>query len=332
MRYASLALLLITLPAVAQDPGPKAAIPEEVAQKGALTVIADVYKPDYEKAKTPAQKIELAKKLLGEGTATKDDPVGRFVLWRIARDISAQQGDLAIAFDAIGRIAGEFEVDQMQMQVDAATAAVKVLKLAKDHQVYAAMLAPLIDDAIAADRYGQARTFVELTLVCARESKDFERVKRMAAKSKLIEEIASEFEKVKEATVALEARPTNPEANSAVGKFLCFVKGDWRRGVTMLALGGNADEIKMAALLELEAKPDSLKLGDAWWKVGESLTGTAQTRSQAHAAEWYRKALVGLSGLTKARVESRLKEIGVVEAPIAPTSERDSEVVGDGNQ
>jgi hypothetical protein len=309
MRYASLILLLTTLPVSAQTVPPKAAIPADDAQKATVSVIAAVYKPDYEKAKTTPQKIELAKKLLNEGTATRDDVVGRFVLWRIARDIAAQQGDLALAFNAIGRMSEEFEIDRIQMRIDAATVAVKVPKLAKDHQAIAAMLAPIIEEAIAADRYPQATTLAELTLVCAREGRDLERAKHMALKSKEIEEIAAEFEKVQEATAVLRNRPTDPAANFAVGKFLCFVKGDWRQGVTMLALSDKEDEVRAAALLELGAKPDGLQLGDAWWKIGESLEGMSKARSQAHAAQWYRQSLGGLSGLTKARVESRLKEI-----------------------
>ena len=302
------AVLFLHAYAIAQEPKSRAAIPDEAAQKTALAVVAEVYKPDYEKAKTPLQKVELAKKLLTEGTATKDDATGRFVLFRMARDIAAQQGDLATAFTAIGCISGEFEIDRMQMQLDAATTAAKAPKLAKEHQTCAALLTPVIDEAIAVDRYEHARSFAELALSCARDGKDFDRIRQLGARSKEIEEIAAEFKNVAEAKVALDSKPTDPDANFAVGKFLCMIKGDWRRGVTMLALSSN-EEFKAAALIELEAKPDSLKLGDAWWKIAESQEGGAKTRTQAHASEWYRKSLPALSGLTKAKVETRLKEV-----------------------
>jgi hypothetical protein len=295
-------------------------IPDDAAQKAALAVVADVYKPDYEKARTPAQKSELAKKLLGEGSATKDDPTSRFVLFRVARDIASQQGDLVTAFDAIGRISTEFEADGMQMQVDAATTAattaVKALKLPKDHQACVALLAPLIDEAIAVDRYDHAKSLASLTLGAAREGRDAERIKQMVAKLKEVEAIAAEFERVKEAKVTLEAKPTDPDANLAVGKFLCLFKGDWKRGVTMLALGSN-DDFKATAMLELEEKPDALKLGDGWWKTAESLEGTAKTRTQSHAGEWYRIALPGLSGLSKTRVERLVSQVPPTLVPKA---------------
>jgi hypothetical protein len=308
MRVAPLFVLILTLPCLAQEPVAKKMLPDDAAQKTALSVVADVYKPDYEKAKTPAQKIELAKKLLGEGVATKDDPVSRFVLFRVARDIACQQGDFTTAFDAIGRINAEYNADALQMKLDAATAAVKGLKTPKEHQACAAILAPLIDEAIATDRYDHAKSLAELTLGCAREGRDSDRIKQMVAKLKEVAEITAEFEKVKEAKVALEAKPTDPNANFAVGRFLCLVKGDWKRGVTMLALGDN-EEFKAAALLELEAQPDSLNVGDVWWKIAEGLEATAKSRAQVHAGEWYRKALPGLSGLTKTRVEKLIAQL-----------------------
>jgi hypothetical protein len=308
MRIALFFVLLLTLPCLAQEPVAKAKVPDEAAQKSALAVIADVYKPDYEKAKTPALKIELSKKLLGEAVATKDDPVNRFVLFRVARDIAAQQGEITTAFDAIGRINAEYEADALQMKLDAATLAVKALKTPKDHQACVGILASLNDEAVVADRYDLAKALAALTLGCAREGRDADRIKQMTAKSKEIDEIASEFEKVREAKGTLDAKPTDPAANFAVGKFLCFVKGDWRRGVTMLALGDN-EEFKAAALLELESQPDSLKAGDVWWKIAEGLEATAKSKAQVHAGEWYRKALPGLGGLTKTRVERQLEAV-----------------------
>jgi hypothetical protein len=300
-----LVLLLASQVAPAQQPALKTAVPNEAAQKIALTVISDVYKPDYERAKAPAQKVELAKKLLVEGIATKDDTASRFVLFRIARDIASQQGDLKTAFEAIDRIGTEFDADVLQLKVDAATLAVKALKTPKDHQKSATLLFPQIDESIFADRYDLAKSFGSLTLVCARDGRDSDQIKSTALKAKEVEEITAAFEKVKHSKIVLDTKPTDSAANFAVGSFNCFVKGDWKRGVTMLALGDN-EEIKAAALLELEATPDLLRVGDAWSKISENLNGLAKTRTQAYAAEWYRKALPGLSGLTRARVEKQL--------------------------
>lgn len=77
------------------------------------------------------------------------------------------------------------------------------------------------------------------------------------------------------AKAALDVTPTDPDNNFAVGKFLCLVKSDWKRGVTMLALGSN-EEFKAIALIELEEKPNALNLGDGWWKISDGLDGRAK--------------------------------------------------------
>ncbi|WP_254507582.1 hypothetical protein [Anatilimnocola floriformis] len=308
MRYLLFAVLFFHPTAWAQEPRAKLPVPSEAALAESARVVAEVYKADYEKAKTPAAKVELAKKLLTEGVATKDDPPGQYVLFRIARDIYSQQGDLPGALEAVRCITAEFTVDAMQLKVDAATAAAKASKPAKAQLACAEQLLSLVNETVAADQYPHAKSIAELAVVCARGAESVELIKRATLKAKEVDDIAAAFLAVQQARETLDAKPTDPEANQAVGKFLCCVKGDWPRGVSMLALGSDND-FKAAAILELEAKPDSLKVGDAWWKVSESLEDLGKQRTQMHAASWYRRAIPMLSGLTKAKVESRLKSL-----------------------
>ena len=62
-------------------------------------------------------------------------------------------------------------------------------------------------------------------------------VKRLAARTKEIEDLEKQFGKVKDAAVVLKAEPLDPEAPKAVGGFQCTVEGDWEKGLRMLALG-----------------------------------------------------------------------------------------------
>lgn len=314
-------LLLLVVVSAQVPADTKAPVPDEAAQSAALATIGEVYAPEYEKAKAPVQKIELAKTLLKVGQATRDDPASRYVLFRVARDLAAEQGDLSLALDAIDQLDDHFDIDKLQMQVDAATAAAKAAKTPTDYRQLPELVATLIEKAVDTDRYDEAKSLAGLALDCARKSRNTDLIKQIVAMSKEVEDVAAEFEKVKDAKVVLEAKPTDPSANLAVGKFLCFVKGDWQTGVPMLALG-SVEDLKIAALLELEASPDkALELGDAWWKVADSLQGTGKTRVQSRAGEWYRRALPRLSGLAKVRVEKLLEER-------KPSEENTAAVVG----
>ena len=227
----------------------------------------------------------------------------------MARDIAAQQGDLATALDAIERIDAKYEIEKCKMQLEAATTAVKDLKKSEDLLQIVVLLDPLIDAAITADQFLQAKGFAQLAFRCAKKGRDSDVAAQVKIKLLGIEEIAFAFEKVKASQRILLANPTDPASNLAVGKFLCLFKGDWEKGYPMLALGSD-QQLKSAALLELEPDPDAARLGDTWWKISENLSGIAQRRVRVRAGEWYQQALPSLSGLTRRIAESRLAESG----------------------
>ena len=186
---------VLSLSAYADDR--KLTIPSDTALKQKVVLVSEVYKPDYEAAKKPADRIELAKKMILDGDATTDDPVGKFVLYRIARDIAAQQGDLATALDAIERIDEKYEIEKGKMQLEAATTAVKELKKSEEFRRAVLLLEPFIDVAINANQFDQAKAIAQLTSKCAKQSRDSETASRVETKLLEIQEIAIAFDKVK---------------------------------------------------------------------------------------------------------------------------------------
>src|SRR5205823_3905988 len=105
--------------------------------------------------------------------------------------------------------------------------------------------------------------------------------------------------------------------NLAAGKFYCFFKGDWSKGLPLLAKGADA---KLAALARLDqanpTEPDKLKqLGDAWWDWAESQSAVVKTAGRVHAGDGYRNAQPNLTGLTKVAVDKRLEQIARLAAP-----------------
>lgn len=128
---------------------------------------------------------------------------------------------------------------------------------------------------------------------------------------KEIEQIEREYTSVRAALPTLELKPTDPDASLTVGKFRCFIKGDWNDGLAMLALS-NDTTLKNLAVKELSGIADAgeqLAIADQWWDLSEKETGIAGQELQRHAAEWYQKAWPTLTGLARAKVQSRLKVI-----------------------
>jgi hypothetical protein len=75
-----LVLCCLSTSLVAEERTSKLQVPEEAAQNEALTLVRATYRKEYENSTISSDKIELAKKLLKGGVATKDDHVGQFVL------------------------------------------------------------------------------------------------------------------------------------------------------------------------------------------------------------------------------------------------------------
>ncbi len=146
-----------------------------------------------------------------------------------------------------------------------------------------------------------------------------------------VAEISKAAAEVKPALATLDTNPADPAANLAVGRYYyCLMKGDWAKGVSMLALSSDPT-IKVLAEKELQgvtAANDQVALADGWWALAENETGTAKEQLQAHAAGWYKQALPQLGGLVKAKVEKRLNEAPAVgeisfKPTIPPTPKRE---------
>ena len=305
-----------------QEAAKKAKIPDDKAQAEAMALVREVYKEEYGQATTAEKKAELAEKLLHKARDSKDDPTNQFVLLRVARDLAAQAGDCDTAFHAIEEMAAAFSIDTLEMNVQALTKAASVTKKTDGQEQIVEAALTVINQAVAQDKYDVADRLGRLALTAAHKARDAALVRRTQARIKEIATAAKAFEEVEAAMKTLEEKPLDAEANLVVGKHLCFMKGNWKQGRSMLALGGDA-ALKALAMKEMQGPADAaeqVKLGDAWWNVAEKETVAAKKNLQARAGYWYKKALPELSGLVKDKVEKRLAEVAKLETETENTA------------
>ena len=132
------------------------------------------------------------------------------------------------------------------------------------------------------------------------------------------------FASVKDALKKLQSQPTDPQANLEVGKYRCFVNGDWESGLTMLALGSDKALQKLAEmeLAGASTATEQVSLGDSWWELSGKVDDGTQA-IQRRAASWYLKALPRLAGLSKLRVVKRLDEVTDADSPATTATNSD---------
>lgn len=122
-----------------------------------------------------------------------------------------------------------------------------------------------------------------------------------------------------EAAEKLRESPSDKSAAETVGKYLCFVKQDWRSGIPALAVGRDAALGRLAAReLELAAEEAAdpmaaFEVANAWWMFAErgirasSLPAGSNEVIRSHAAEIYERILGRLNDPIEATLaESRI--------------------------
>ncbi len=292
-------------------------IPSAAAQQQALELIKEVYGDEWEKTKTSAQKTALATKLLQKANESAD-PTNRYVLLKIARDVAAQAGDAELAFKAIDAMAARYDVDAYKLEGAALSQAAKSAKGRKHLGSIAEHALPLIDQAVEKDDFRGAKYLGKLTLDSARKARAREVLKQVVTRNGEVAEIAKAYEAARDAFAKLKEHPVDADANLAIGNYHCFLKGNWEKGIPMLALGSDK-QLKKLAMKELAGAVDSeghVALGDGWWELAEKEEGVKRSNLRKRIQHWYEKALPGLPpGLQKDKVKKRLSLLQGAKAP-----------------
>jgi formylglycine-generating enzyme required for sulfatase activity len=109
----------------------------------------------------------------------------------------------------------------------------------------------------------------------------------------------------------LEADAGDPAANEAVGIFLCLARGDWKRGLPMLAKGSDTALRKLAELelADPTDAPSQAELGNGWAAQADKNPAIYKARARGRAAEWLRRAIPKLTGTEKVKAEKLLASL-----------------------
>jgi len=132
-----------------------------------------------------------------------------------------------------------------------------------------------------------------------------------------LDRLESRYRAVRSALDTLAQDPGDAQANLTVGRWYCFLRGKWEKGLPYLARS-NDSRVADLARRELEAPAVAqaqLELADAWWDLAGTLSDQEKTNVQAHAAHYYQQALTGLTGIDKLRVQQRLEEFSKSTEP-----------------
>ncbi len=284
--------------------------PDAAAQRNAQREIQSLFKEEYSR-KTPAERQALARKFIELAGQTKDDPTSRYVLYREAQDLAVAAADYDLALSAVEEMARAYAVNAAAARNAVLSAAARNARTPEELKGLAATHMRLSDDALASDDLDEADRMAAQASALARKAKDAALAGRAEGRSREIAEIRPRFERAQKAREKLAASPEDGPSHLAMGQYLCLYKGDWTSGLLHLSRGSDAP-YRAAAAKDL-ANPSEpgpqVVAGDGWWDLGERETGLARQALRRRAAIWYERALAGLTGLTRIKIQRRIDEI-----------------------
>jgi WD40 repeat protein len=305
------------VPLVAGKLQSKPPVPDDGALAAAEKEVKEVYKTEYARKK-PAEMQALAARLMKENQeTTKDRSATRFVLLREARDLVARAGDLPEALHAAEEMANQFAVDVLPMKAAALEAASHKAASAAVHLNVAVIGLALSDRAEEAEDYQTAERLARVAQASAATLTGLPVVAAAQARLKETSAIRKAYESVSDAVGVLATRPDDDDANLALGKFHALIRGDWDRGLGLLARGSDP-KLKALAVADLAIPADAgaaVNLADTCTELAASESDPAKTHLLCRACYWYGQAALKLTGIERTKVE---KKYAAAEKNILP--------------
>ncbi len=234
--------------------GERAPVPmaEEIAK--AERLVKELFAEEYAKT-SPAGRAALAAKLWKQAEQTKDDPVGRYVLLRDARDFVAKGGDPLTAGKAADALADEYRLGPGAVRAPMAAPLATAPLTPDSARAAADVLISAAEAAAAGDQWDDALALLKSADIVARKAKNFALVNKVKSQLGREEKAKAAAAEIEEHLAALKANPGDPAANLAVGRYLCLVKHEWDAALPHLVQGASGP-LKEAVDKDLKATED----------------------------------------------------------------------------
>ncbi len=209
-------------------------VPDEAAQKEAADLVQEVYGDQIKSDAKPDEKLKLTKRLIEEARETGDDPAARYALLKAALDVAP---DAAAAMPVIEEMAKHFQIDALTEKASTVWRMSKRARTSSQHKSVVETALQLVDESLGRDDYGSATKLAEIASLAAPKAKDRQLALETQTKTFAVKKSKVKFDKLQVALATLETNPPDATANLVAGLYYCLVRGDWERGIPMLAMG-----------------------------------------------------------------------------------------------
>ncbi len=292
-------------------------IPTKEAQAAKVLLIEEIYPKELAQAqKDPVAGARLAQDLLSEGRLTKDDIAGRYVLFAKAHSLAAQAGDVNTALAAADELARDFLIAPkaiFEMKIKMLQQASKANGAPPDaYQAVIDRVAVILEETLDADDYPSSLDLIAAAEQAAVKLKSVPLVVALRKRHAEIVRQSKEFARWQPFADKLAKNPKDEKANLEMGTYHALIKGNWDRGLPMLARGGKSNLQKIAAG-DLSEKISPLSKGD------DLASFRHQDRRRRHenakalrAYHWYQESYPTADDKAKTFIDKQVAEIAAI--------------------
>lgn len=297
--------------------------------------LREVFATQVKEAKDEDDYRELGQLFLETADETTK-PAEVFALQGAAARYAAEAGDMDLLLRAVDAKVMRFEVDayetNMQAMNDIARKHYQSSPVGRGQQAssnidgdqFTDRTVLVVQAAILADEYTSAKTLVGYAYRFTKQKPTDEIPSLLNRLRNSLSAASRGYVNLGEQVQRLREDPHDEQAASAVGRFLCFVKGDWEQGLALISKGPSQSPLVQLAHTDLKGASDvsqTISLADQWFDLSRSTNvGLYEQASRDRAQWWYRQAIEQVdASLEKIHVKNRINELDEAEpaSPIA---------------
>ena len=297
-------------------------VPSAGELRTAENLVREVLASEFAAAKAPPQKSALAGKLLALALDTEDDPLARFALCTLARDLALEGFDLSRAWEAVQLLGRYYVVDESKLKTEIFERLVKETRGTVSAEANLMLIEGSIVAAREAALAGKSESVSRLLAVAQTVARRLDNPvirQEVVQHAKAVESLLARWNAFSQALKTLEVNPSDPAARTTVGLWKCMVEGNWDAGLPYL-VGGNQPTLAAVAALDLKARQsavDPLTLAERWFEEAEKLEVPYRYRAVLRAKEWFQAGQENDPEIQK-RWQPRLEAAFLAELALFP--------------
>jgi hypothetical protein len=160
------------------------------------------------------------------------------------------------------------------------------------------------DGALDKGEFHLAAKFADTAVLPAQRAKDPNLLDQAIDSQKQLRTIVVAYDRLAPSLAALKKNPADPKANQSIGRFYCFIVGNWDTGLPQLAAGPK-DSLGQAATSDI-AGTDPLSIARKWNAQVDRVAPAEKQQVRLRAEKWFNQAIPNLDGEEKMKARDEL--------------------------